>query len=87
MGMTRSGRKRVFPHQKMLEALDYCIAYCDDQDDCSDCMFRDVKIGVEEFADSHCSIYVITALRDAVIERADEHDERYNRKRYTFAKD
>ena len=46
----------------MYEALDYCVRYCDDHDDCEDCMFKDVRID----DNTNCPIYVITALRDKV---------------------
>ena len=48
----------------MLEALDYCIAYCDETDDCEDCMYKDVVV----HKSTECPIYVITALRDKVKE-------------------
>lgn len=66
----RVGRKRKFPYEKLLEALEYCVAYCDDHDDCEECMFKDVRIDMQ----TECPIYVITNLRDAVKEEIEyEH--------------
>lgn len=63
--LIRGGRRRKFPYEKMLEALDYCIAYCDETDDCEDCMYKDVAV----HKSTECPIYVITALRDKVKEQ------------------
>lgn len=67
----RAGRKRTKYYEKMLEAMDYCIAYCNDQDDCTECAFKDVAIDVS----TECPIYVITTLRDAVNAQLDIGDE------------
>lgn len=67
----RAGRKRTKHYEKMYEALDYCVQYCDDHDDCSDCAFRDVKID----RTTECPIYVITALKDCVEEKLLEKEE------------
>lgn len=58
----RAGRKRTKPLEKIKEAVDYCIAYCDDQDDCVDCAFKNVRIDDS----TECPIYIITALQDAI---------------------
>lgn len=57
-----AGRKRKKYYEKMYEALEYCVKYCDDHDDCSDCAFRDIRIDKA----TECPIYVITTLKDCV---------------------
>lgn len=57
-----AGRKLTKYYEKMYEALDYCVQYCDDHDDCSDCAFRDIRIDKT----TECPIYVITTLKDCV---------------------
>lgn len=58
----RVGRKRTKQMEKMLDVMNYCIEYCDGQDDCTECMFKDVRIDNS----TECPIYVITTLKDAV---------------------
>ena len=71
-GLTmRVGRKRTKQMEKMLDAMNYCIEYCDGQDDCVDCEFRDVRIDKS----TECPIYVITTLRDCVKEKILERQE------------
>ena len=67
----RVGRKRTKQMEKMLDAMNYCIEYCDGQDDCTECMFKDVRIdnGTE------CPIYVITTLKDTVEEEIRDNED------------
>lgn len=58
----RAGRKRTKPLEKIKEVVDYCIAYCDDQDDCADCALKNVRIDDS----TECPMYIITALQDAI---------------------
>ena len=67
----RVGRKRTKQMEKMLDAMNYCIEYCDGQDDCTECMFKDVRI----VNSTECPIYVITTLRDCVKEKILERQE------------
>ena len=69
--LMRAGRKRTKYYEKMYEALDYCVQYCDDHDDCNDCEFRNVRIDKR----TECPIYVITTLRDCVKEKILERQE------------
>ena len=67
----RVGRKRTKQMEKMLDAMNYCIEYCDGQDDCVDCMFKDVRIDNS----TECPIYVITTLKDAVEEEIRDNED------------
>lgn len=58
----RAGRKRTKPLEKIKEAIDYCVQYCDEQDDCVDCAFENVRIDKS----TGCPMYIITALQDAI---------------------
>ena len=67
----RVGRKRTKQMEKMLDAMNYCIEYCDGQDDCTECMFKDVRID----NNTECPIYVITTLKDAVEEEIRDNED------------
>lgn len=67
----RVGRKRTKQMEKMLDAMNYCIEYCDGQDDCIECMFKDVRIDNS----TECPIYVITTLKDAVEEEIGDKED------------
>lgn len=71
-GLTmRVGRKRTKQMEKMLDAMNYCIEYCDGQDDCTECMFKNVRIDNS----TECPIYVITTLKDAVEAKIDDDED------------
>lgn len=57
-----AGRKKTKVYENLYNALDYCVQYCDSQDDCTQCMLRDVRID----NNTECPIYVITELRTIV---------------------
>lgn len=57
-----AGRKKTKVYENLYNALDYCVKYCDSQDDCTQCILRDVRID----NNTECPIYVITELRTIV---------------------
>ena len=57
-----AGRKKTKVYENLYNALNYCVQYCDSQDDCTQCMLRDVRID----NNTECPIYVITELRTIV---------------------
>ena len=58
----RAGRKQTKVYENLYNALEYCVRYCDGQDDCLECMFKDIRID----KNTECLIYVVTELRSAV---------------------
>ena len=59
---SKTGKFSQETAKNMYEALDYCVKYCDEHDDCGDCAFRDIRIDKT----TECPIYVITTLKDCV---------------------
>ena len=67
----RAGRKQTKVYENLYNALDYCIRYCDGQDDCLECMFKDIRIDKS----TECPIYVVTELKSAVEDKIKDGDD------------
>lgn len=65
-----AGRKKTKVYENLYNALDYCVQYCDSQDECAQCMLRDVRID----NNTECPIYVITELRTIVERKLNDGD-------------
>lgn len=63
-----AGRKKTKVYENLYNALDYCVQYCDSQDDCLECILRDVRID----NNTECPIYVVTELRTAVEQKLND---------------
>lgn len=66
-----AGRKKTKVYENLYNALDYCVQYCDSQDDCLECILRDVRID----NNTECPIYVVTELRTAVEKELNDRED------------
>ena len=65
-----AGRKKTKVYENLYKALDYCVQYCDSQDDCTQCILRNVRID----NNTECPIYVVTELRTIVEHELNNED-------------
>ena len=57
--------------QKLFDLCDYALKYCDKRINCKGCALEGIVVRYDQ--DSHCHIYVITELREAMVkEGADD---------------
>lgn len=71
--MARKSKKRL-PYQKIAEALDYVLDYCNEQEGCIGCEFFGRQNG-------HCLISEITEIRD-IIEEGVKREQLNNKATY-----